>query len=159
MAFLSQKMKMLRVALIEFSNLIEISYWNFPVSWTISPMKNSTFCSLYHALFAVSIRYWRKLFQNTLSHFLKSFKRACWMGKTVKEVNNGDREYALRYLWMSLERFEDLFNLAAPNCAKIAQMQSFFWPVFSPNTEKYGSETTPYLGTFLQSAADDIMRP
>ena len=81
------------------------------------------------------------------------------MGKTVKEVNNGDREYALRYLWMSLERFEDLFNLAAPNCAKIAQMQSFFWPVFSPNTEKYGSETTPYLGTFLQSAAHDIMRP
>ena len=60
---------------------------------------------------------------------------------------------------MSLERFEDLFNYAAPHCAKNVQIHSFFWSVFSPNAGKHGSETTLYLSTFSQSAAYHIMRP
>ena len=31
---------------------------------------------------------------------------------------------------------------------KSIQIRSFFWSVFSPNTEKYGPEKTPYLETF-----------
>ena len=39
-------------------------------------------------------------------------ERAEWE-KFVKEVDNIDREYSCRYLWMNLERFEDLFSLEA----------------------------------------------
>ena len=74
-------------------------------------------------------------------------KRAEWE-KLVKEVNNDDREYSLRYLWMSLERFEDLFSFAAPHCAKNVQIRSFFWSLFSSITGKFGPEKTPYLGAF-----------
>ena len=121
------------------------------------------FNSWYHSRLVLTefSNFWKfhKLFQNALSCFLKSFKRACWMGKAVKEVNNADRKYALRYLWMSLERFVDLFNFIAPHRVKNVQIQSCFWSLFSPNTGKYGSETIPRLGTFLQSAAHHIMRP
>ena len=51
----------------------------------------------------------------------------------------------------------DLVNLnKAPgnrrvHCVKSVQIQSFsgpYFPVFSPNTGKYGPEETPYLDTF-----------
>ena len=31
---------------------------------------------------------------------------------------------------------------------KIVQIRSYFWSVFSPNTGKFRSEITPYLGSF-----------
>ena len=34
------------------------------------------------------------------------------------------------------------------HCVKSVQIWSYFWSVFSPNTEKYGPETTSYLDTF-----------
>ena len=34
------------------------------------------------------------------------------------------------------------------HCVKSVQIRSYFWFIFSPNTGKYGTETTPYLDTF-----------
>ena len=31
---------------------------------------------------------------------------------------------------------------------KSVKIRSYFWSVFSPNTGKYGTETTPHLDTF-----------
>ena len=36
----------------------------------------------------------------------------------------------------------------AHHCVKRFQIRSYFWSVFSPNTEKYGPEITLYLDTF-----------
>ena len=77
--------------------------------------------------------------------FTEERKQHAEWEKLVKEVNNIDREYSLRYWWVSLERFEDLFNFTAPHCAKNVQIRSFFWSVFSQNTGKYGPEKTQYL--------------
>ena len=56
--------------------------------------------------------------------------------------------------------FENLPELKQPltkevkmalHCVKSVQIRSYFWsviPVFTPNTEKYGPEITPYLDSF-----------
>ena len=51
----------------------------------------------------------------------------------------------------------DYLHIEISHCVKSVQIRSFFWSVFSciwteyvfsPNTEKYGPEKTPYLDTF-----------
>ena len=120
-----------RFVLIEFSNFLKFHrFLNY-----ISDEKQH-----YHALFAVSIRYWRKLFQNAPSYFLKPVKRTCWMGNAVIEVNNADRKYALRYFRMSLERFEDLFNFAeCPNTEFfLVRIQSKYGKIRFRNNSVFG---------------------
>ena len=80
--------------------------------------------------------------------FTEERKQLAEWEKLVKEVKNAGREYSLRYLWMRLEWFKNLFSLAAQHCAKNVQIRSFFWSSFSPNMGKYGPEKKPYLGTF-----------
>ena len=45
-------------------------------------------------------------------------------------------------------------------CVKTVQIRSFsgpYFPVFSPNTGKYGSEKTPYLDTFHTAASSTVL--
>ena len=62
------------------------------------------------------------------------------MGNAVKEVNNADRKYALRYFRMSLERFEDLFNFAeCPNTEFfLVRIQSKYGKIRFRNNSVFG---------------------
>ena len=45
-------------------------------------------------------------------------------------------------------------------CVKTVQIRSFsgpYFPVFSPNTGKYGSEKTPYWDTFHTAASSTVL--
>ena len=41
-----------------------------------------------------------------------------------------------------------IYSFLQNDCVKSAQIRSYFWSVFSPNSGKCGPEITPYLDTF-----------
>ena len=67
-------------------------------------------------------------------------QRAEWE-KLVKEVNNADREFSHGYLWMSLERFDDLFSFASPDT-------KFFLGCIWSKYEKMQSRNNTVFGHF-----------
>ena len=64
----------------------------------------------------------------------------------------------LRMTWNSLASFIFkqiwIATFTAWKMFKYGVFSGPYFPVFSPNTEKYGPENTPYLGTFYAVSVD-----